>query len=101
MSVVQSRSPEIAKLCRQFGVVRLDLFGSADTGDFDPDRSDVDFLVEFAASTPLGALDTYFGLKEALEALFGRPVDLVMACAVVNPFLLSSIERTRRPVFAG
>jgi predicted nucleotidyltransferase len=55
-------------------VRRLNLFGSAARGDFDPQRSDVDFLVEFDR-THTDAL--YFGLKEALEGLLGRPVDLV------------------------
>ena len=44
---------ELADLCRRHGVARLDVFGSAARGvDFDPARSDVDLLVEFAPSTP-------------------------------------------------
>ncbi|MBI2978212.1 MAG: DNA polymerase III subunit beta, partial [Rhodospirillales bacterium] len=43
---------------------------------------------------------TYFGLKEALEGLLGRPVDLVEAGAVENPYLLAGIERSREPVYA-
>ena len=43
----------LAALCRRHGVARLDVFGSAARGaDFDPARSDVDLLVEFAPSTP-------------------------------------------------
>lgn len=67
----------IAALCRRFGVTRLEVFGSAARGDdFDPARSDVDLLVQF---TPEARFDfaNFAELKEALEALFGREVDLV------------------------
>jgi len=43
--------------------------------------------------------ETYFGLKEALEALFGRPVDLVEPGAVRNPYLKAGIDGSREPVF--
>jgi predicted nucleotidyltransferase len=93
---------ELQALCRRFHVRRLDLFGSAAREDFDPARSDLDFLVEFDRDAP-GALsfDTYFGFKEGLEALFGRNVDLVEPGAVRNPYLKASIERSRVSVFAA
>jgi hypothetical protein len=94
---------ELRALCRRFHVRRLDLFGSATRGgDFDPARSDLDFLVEFDRGAP-GALslDTFLGLKASLEALFGRSVDLVEPGAVHNPYLKASIERSREPVFAA
>src|ERR1700738_236047 len=91
---------ELRALCRRFHVRRLDLFGSAARGDFDPERSDVDFLVEFDREHPEAlAFETYFGLKEALEALLDRPVDLVEPGAVCNPYLKASIEGSREPVF--
>ena len=99
--MIAERSAELAELCRRFHVRRLDLFGSAAEGAFDPARSDLDFIVEFEPGTPLRALDAYFGLKEAIEALLGRPVDLVMAGAVANPYLRASIERSRRTLYAA
>ena len=87
-------------LCRRFHVRRLELFGSAARGDFDPKQSDVDFLVEFDRSHPDAlTLKTYLGLKESLEALLGRPVDLVESGALRNPYLKASIEGAREPVF--
>jgi predicted nucleotidyltransferase len=75
-------------------------FGSAARGDFDPARSDIDFLVEFDREPPIAlSIDTYFGFKEALEALFGRPVELVEPGAVRNPYLKASIDSSREPVF--
>lgn len=75
----------IARACEQFGVERLRVFGSAVTDSFDPATSDVDFLVDFRADAPRG-LSPYFGLKDALERIIGRDVDLVEASAVRNPY---------------
>jgi uncharacterized protein len=66
---------ELQELCRRFGVRRLDVFGSAARGDFDPARSDVDFLVEFAAQDD--DLAHFLDFKQALETLLDRRVDLV------------------------
>jgi len=59
---------ELRALCRRFHVRRLDVFGSAARGDFDPVRSDLDFLVEFDPSEPDAlSLKTFFGFKESLH----------------------------------
>jgi predicted nucleotidyltransferase len=91
---------ELCELCRRFHVRRLDLVGSAARDDFDPERSDMDFLVEFDRTHPEAMkFRTYFGLKETLEGLFGRSVDLVEERAVVNPYLKAEFERSRVPLF--
>jgi uncharacterized protein len=91
---------ELRALCRRFHVRRLDLFGSAARGDFDPETNDVDFLVEFDRGHPDAlSFATDFDLKEALEAFFGRSVDLVELGALCNPYLKASIEGSREPVF--
>ena len=59
----------------------------------------MDFLVEFADSHVLGAFDRYFGLKEDLEQLFQRPVDLVEVKAIKNPYFLRAIEQGKVLVF--
>jgi uncharacterized protein len=72
----------LAAVCRRHGVARLEVFGSAARGaGFDRNRSDADFLVTFepAARNDLAA---FADLKEALERLLGRPVDLVEREAV-------------------
>jgi hypothetical protein len=56
---------ELQALCRRFHLRRLDLFGSAARGDFDPECSDFDFVVEFDRSAPQHPFDTYFGLKDS------------------------------------
>jgi predicted nucleotidyltransferase len=89
------------ELCRQAGVTRLELFGSAARDDFDPARSDFDFLVEFDDDRSRPILDTYFTLKQSLERLLARPVDLVSLPAVENPYVRADIERSRTLVNAA
>ena len=80
-SSLVDRSKAIADLCRRFGVVRLEVFGSAARGqDFDPARGDVDFMVELDDRSD--TLATFLDFKEALEDVVGRPVDLVERGAV-------------------
>jgi predicted nucleotidyltransferase len=98
---VSLRREELGELCGRFHVRRLEVFGSAARGDFDPARSDLDFLVEFDP-VPFGAYaDTFFGFKEALEELFGRPVDLIVASAIRNPYFREGVERTKALLYAA
>jgi hypothetical protein len=91
----------LEELCRRYHVRTLFVFGSAARDDFDPGRSDVDLLVEFEALPPGGYADAYFGLRESLEDLFGRDVDLVALSAVRNPYMKADIERTRTLLYAA
>lgn len=98
--IIESHLDQVHQLCRQFGVKSLDLFGSA-TGDaFDPQRSDIDFIVDFGPEAQPDLFNRYFGLNEALAALFGCKVDLVMANGMVNPYFIASVNRTRQSVYA-
>lgn len=99
-TVLTLEQDAIASLCREHGVSRLRLFGSALTERFNPQHSDVDFLVEFDSQT-LDVFDAYFGLKEDLEALLGRPVDLVMADAVANPYFAKSALASAEELYAA
>lgn len=94
-------SDDLAKLCTRYGVKRLDLFGSGSRDDFDPNKSDFDLLVEFADPKSEGAFDRYFGLKEGLEQLFLRPVDLVETQAIRNPYFRQAIQQDRVLVYAA
>ena len=101
-AVITENLPEMAMLCRQYDVARLEVFGSAARADdFNPVLSDADFLVEFKPNSPLLPLDQYFGLARALEELLGRSVDLVQPRAVKNPFMLAEINRAREIVYAS
>lgn len=102
ISLVESRVEEVEGICRRHGVERLDLFGSASGEGFDSEGSDLDFVVSFERRDPPALFDRYFGLKEDLEVLFGRGVDLVMEEAVKkNPYFAESVAETRVPLYAA
>jgi hypothetical protein len=98
--IIEERLPEVRELCRRHHVIRLELFGSAATPEFDPSRSDLDFLVEFSPEAKAPWMGDYFELKKDLEALFGRPVDLVAPGAIRNPYFQRSVDATRTVVYA-
>ena len=101
MLELEQNRADLEALCRRFQVCRLDMFGSAASGGFRPGESDLDFLVEFELPNGAGYADRYFGLLEALQQLFGRPVDLVVASAIRNPYFRESVERTRTSLYAA
>ena len=99
IDVVSQHLAEIAALCRQFGVRRLDLFGSAATGAFDPATSDLDFVAIFADTHASNYGERYLDFADSLEALFGRPVDVVTENMIRNPHFRQSVDATRQPVY--
>jgi len=100
-SILEAKRSEIATLCKERRVRRLEVFGSATSGAFDPHTSDLDFLVEFEPLGPGERADAYFGLLEDLQELFQHPVDLVMVRAISNPYFRRAIEKTRKVLYAA
>ncbi len=92
---------ELVELCRRYHVQRLELFGSAASGKFQPEMSDLDFLVEFQPLTPGKHADAYFGLLFALEDMFQRRIDLVEDGAIENPYFRRIADQSRTPVYAA
>jgi predicted nucleotidyltransferase len=101
IALVEQNRDALARLCRQFRVERLELFGSAAKGDFQADSSDVDFLVTFADARPGTYADRYLGLLLALEHLFQREIDLVTERSIRNPYFRKAVEATRQLVYDG
>lgn len=98
LSISTTQKDGIVRLCQKFGVEQLDIFGSATRPDYNPERSDVDFLVNFHSG--MADLDNYLALAGGLESLIGRPVDLVIRRAIRNPYFRESVEATRQLVYA-
>lgn len=90
----------IRRACERFGVKRLRVFGSVLTDDFDPETSDVDFLVDFLDGRG-DYFHDYFDLKTELERIVGREVDLVMAGAVKNPYFAKSAFGSAEDLYAA
>jgi len=89
------------ELCSKYNVSEMFIFGSAIRPDFDPEKSDIDILVSFRKMTPAEHADSYFGLLEELERLFGRSVDLLEKEAVRNPYLKRNIDESGVMVYAS
>lgn len=98
---LESKHDDIARLCRKHGVHRLALFGSALHVDFDPERSDLDFLVRFQEMSPTNYAESYFGLMEDLQELLGRPIDLVTEPSLANPWLRREVERHQSVLYGA
>ena len=98
-ALLDQKRNEVADLCRRSGARRLDVFGSAVRADFDPQHSDLDFLVEFDDAPP--DAQAFFALKEGLEALFNRPVDLLTPSNLTNPYFRRRVAAERRTVNAS
>lgn len=99
---IERHRAEIAELCRRYHVRRLDVFGSAaEEGEFEPECSDVDLLAEFETEEEPLRFAEYLKLRDALSEVLARPVDLVMAGSVRNPYVQAEIERTKEPVYAA
>lgn len=94
-------SEEIAALCRRHHVRRLAAFGSILRPDFDPRRSDADFLVEFEPLPPAQRMRSYLGLRADLESLLRRPADLVEEGAIRNPYILEKIADQQQDLYAA
>ena len=96
-----SRNREsLRELCHAQKVRELEIFGSATTADFNPERSDIDFLVEFHDPDRPGIADRFLGLAEGLERIFQRNVDLVTRRSLKNPVFIGAINRSKQVVYA-
>ena len=100
-AVLEEHLSEIRALCEKYRVKRLAVFGSAVKGTFDPERSDVDFVVEFLPMRGVERWDAFFDLKFALADLMNRHVDLVVKSAIRNPLFRESVEEAERDLYAA
>ena len=101
LDLIEQHRAELERLCRRLPVERLELFGSAVTGEFRPGESDLDFLVEFRPLTPPDRADAYFGLLHGLEDLFRRPIDLVTNQAIQNRRFARTVDRQRTLLYVA
>jgi uncharacterized protein len=98
ISLIAEKRDEIAELCRQYGIRKLDVFGSAATGTFEPKSSDIDFVVDLGEYDDTVAA-RYLDLAAALEELFDRRIDLVTEPSIRDSFFRSTISKQRETVY--
>jgi predicted nucleotidyltransferase len=100
ISLLQEKLRAIEALCRKYHATRLEVFGSAAGEDFFPEKSDIDFLVEFQPDSDLGPwMSHYFEFRDELGELLGVKVDLVMASALTNPYFIREVYQTRKLLY--
>jgi uncharacterized protein len=92
---------ELDALCLGNGVRKLAVFGSAARDDFDPRCSDVDVLVQLEAPSCAVYADRFFAIKEGLERMTGRAVDLMTEPSITNPYLKRRIDAEKVTLFAA
>lgn len=93
---IEQFQKRIQNVCSDLSLQRLDIVGSAAREDFSP-SSDVDVVVSFGSDERL--FGRYFDLKERLEAIFERPVDVIEERAIKNPYFRRMIEKDRIRVY--
>lgn len=98
-SIIEQHREELEAACRKYAVTRLEVFGSAAREDFDVERSDLDFIVEFQRPGPMNAFHQFFGFQLALEDLYGRAVELVELGCEDNPYFLQTVNKDRTLVY--
>jgi hypothetical protein len=98
MDLVERHLTELISLCDRHNVETMHLVGSALTSSFN-DKSDVDFLVKFKITGIKDYFDNYLDLKDNLQALLCRNVDLIEEQSLRNPILIKSINKSKQLVY--
>ena len=93
---IQIDREKIAEFCRARGIRRLSLFGSVLRDDFDPARSDVDVLAEFAPGIRPGL--KFFGYGEELAEIVGHKVDFNTE-AWLSKYFRDEVVREAVPIY--
>lgn len=99
--LILKKMDDIKRLCHQTKVAKIGLFGSALREDFDPEISDLDFVVEFLEPDAPGISDRYLTLAESLETIFERRVDLITARSIKNPVFFAEVNTSLCPLYAA
>ena len=101
-AAIADKREELVRLRRRYGAVHLEILGSAARStDFDPDASDAEFLVQFDPDSGLTPFEQYFGLANGLRETLGRPADVVENHEFRNPYLRTSINKSRELVYVS
>lgn len=96
--LIADNKDTIAKLCREYGIRKLDVFGSAVTGAFDPASSDIDLIVDLGEYDQTVA-ERYLDFIAALQDFFGYPVELITEPSIKNPYFRENVDQQRVSIY--
>jgi predicted nucleotidyltransferase len=100
ISLLTDNADRIVALCKKYDVRKLEVFGSAATGRFDEQKSDVDFIVDFG-NYSAGDAFRFVDFAQEMEQLLGRPIDLLTAGHIRNPYLREAVDEQRVTIYAA
>jgi predicted nucleotidyltransferase len=98
MNLVELHIEKIKSLCIKHKVNKLFVFGSVLKDTF-TNESDIDLVVDFDKFDLSDYADNYFDLKDQLESIFNRPVDLLEEKGIRNPFLRERIDKEKLLIY--
>jgi uncharacterized protein len=94
MKISEKNIERIKQLCKAYRVKNFSVFGSVLT-DYFSSNSDIDFVVDFEENDPIKYTDLYFQLKEKLEQVIKRPIDLIEERGIKNSFFRKEIDESK------
>ncbi len=97
--IIEQNFEQLINVCHRYGVKRMYAFGSVITDRFDPEKSDLDFVIEMEQMPPLIRGEKLIALWEALEDLFAKKIDLITEQPIKNPYLRANVNRTKRLIY--
>jgi uncharacterized protein len=101
VKLLEKHLDEIIVICKKHHVESISVFGSAATNTMN-NSSDIDFLIRFDKTLDvLDYADNYFELKDKLQLLLTKPIDLVTAQSLKNPILISEINKNKIELYAA
>lgn len=100
MKLIELNLQHIIDLCRLHKVKSLAVFGSILTDRFNDD-SDVDLLVDFEPfdHDTFDYVGNYFDLRDSLEHVFNRTVDLIEYGNNLNPIFKASVDKKKQMIY--
>lgn len=98
MNISDENIEQIKQICKEFRVKNFSVFGSVLTDNFYSD-SDIDFVVDFDEKDPFKYTDLYFQLKEKLEQILKRQIDLIEERGIKNPFFKREIDESKVVIY--
>ncbi len=100
MNIIEQNSEQIKKVCSKHQVDQMFVFGSVLTKEFN-ENSDVDFLVKFGKIDLYDYFENLLNLKENLENILQRKIDILEIQAVKNPYLKKSIDNSKLLIYGN
>ncbi|WP_194973966.1 nucleotidyltransferase family protein [Aquiflexum lacus] len=98
MNISEKKLERIKQLCIEYKVKNFSVIGSVLTDNFSA-NSDIDFVVDFDENDPIKYTDLYFQLKDKLENILKREIDLIEERGIKNSFFKKEIDKSKVVIY--